>query len=46
MKRIKDIWYKQVHWLDENYTVGGIVLTFAGTILFLLLCGLAEGAGR
>ena len=46
MKTIKEFWNKQVHWLDEDYTVGGIVLTFAGTISFLLLCGLAEGAGR
>ena len=42
MKTIREIWYKEVHWMDEDYTIGGIVLTFLGVIFFILLTGFLE----
>ena len=44
-EKILDFLCKKVHWLDEDYTIGGIIITFAACFLLLLICGLAEGLG-
>lgn len=45
-KFILDFLCKKVHWLDEDYTIGGIIVVFSGTILMILLCGLLEYLDR
>jgi hypothetical protein len=42
-EKILDLLCKKVHWLDEDYTIGGIIVTMSGCVLFILLCGLLEG---
>lgn len=46
MKKIKDIWYKKIICMDDEYTLGGIILTFIGCMAFVLLCGFLEGLDR
>jgi len=43
MKIMREFWNKEVHWMDEDYTIGGIVLTFIGIVVFILLTGLVKG---
>lgn len=45
MKKILDFFCKKVYWLGEEYTLGGIILTFIGLMAFVLLCGFLEGLG-
>ncbi len=46
MGKIRDFWYKKIVWMDDEYTLGGIILTFIGCIAFVLLCGFLEGLDR
>lgn len=45
-EKIMDFLCKKVHWLDEDYTIGGLIVCFAGIIMFILVCGLLEGLDR
>lgn len=44
-KKILDFFCKKVVWMDDEYTLGGIILTFIGLMAFVLLCGFLEGLG-
>ena len=42
MEKIRDLWYKRVRIVDEDYTIGGIVVTFVGLVGFMVICGFVE----
>ena len=47
MKRIvAQIIFKKVRIMDEDYTIGGIIVVFVGVIVFVLLCGYMEYLGN
>ena len=46
MKNVLDFLCKKVRLMDEDYTIGGLILVFAGTIFFILLCGFLEYLGN
>ena len=47
MKRIvAQIIFKKVRIMDEEYTIGGIIVVFVGIICFVLLCGYMEYLGN
>lgn len=45
-KIVLDFLCKRVRLMDEDYTIGGIIVTFSGIIFFVLLCGFLEYLGN
>lgn len=45
-KIVLDFLCKKVRLMDEDYTIGGLILVFVGTIFFVLLCGFLEYLGN
>ena len=43
---ILDFLCKRVRLFDDDYTIGGIIVTFVGLTAFVLLCGFLEYLGN
>lgn len=46
MKNVLDFLCKKVRLMDEDYTIGGLIVVFLGLTFFILLCGFLEYLGN
>lgn len=44
-KMMLDFLCRKVRLMDDDYTIGGIIVTFAGILAFVMLCGFLEYLG-